>query len=199
MSRIDVLGPEAVDDPAVAALLSEAETERYGDSAYYGAMAHRPALLRAVVSLFDRFPDSPGIEPHVLELMRLKVAEVSQCAYCATVRTQEVREQVAPKEAAVLGEEVDADALDPREYHAVRLARAVAEDPHRISDADFEEFRSVFADDELVELLLFACLEVGLDRFCIALTLDTTDRSHYPSGLSYPLEEATPRERRPEE
>lgn len=46
-----------------------------------------------------------------------------------------------------------------------------------------------YDDAALVELLLFASLEIGLARFCTALTLDTTDASRYPSGLEYPLED----------
>jgi hypothetical protein len=31
--------------------------------------------------------------------------------------------------------------------------------------------------------------EVGLDRVCIALQFDTTQRSHYPTDLEYPLKD----------
>lgn len=56
-------------------------------------------------------------------------------------------------------------------------------DPHRLTDTDFADLRGAFTERELVELLLFTGLEVGLDRFCIALNLDTTDENHYPSDL----------------
>lgn len=132
------------------------------------------------------------MDADLLELMRLKVAEVHQCAYCATVRTLEVRDTAEPKEDAVFGD-IDADELTRREYLAVSLAEQFSEDPHRITDDLFEELQDVFTDAEIIELLLFASLEVGLDRFCIALELQPTDDSAYPGDVTYPMENPRPK------
>lgn len=191
-SRPDPVEPGGSDDEDVNELLQEAEEGWYGDAAFFGAMARQPALFKRVVALFEEFPQGDQIDLETLELMRLKVAERHQCAYCATVRTEDVREEVAPKEAAIFGDEIDADALTRREYLAVRLAEQLSEDPHRLRDAFFEDLREVYSPEEIIELLLFASIEVGLDRFCIALELDTTERSRYPTGLEYPLEEPEP-------
>ncbi|MFC4246867.1 carboxymuconolactone decarboxylase family protein [Natribaculum luteum] len=187
-SRIDVLEPGETDDEEANRRLEEAREGWYGDSAFFGAMAHQPGLLTQLMDTFDAFPASETIDTELLELMRLRVAEVHRCAYCATVRTQAVAEDVAPREEAVFGEELDADELSRREELAVRLADQMSEDPHRITDEFFDELRTVFSEEEIVELALFASIEVGLDRFSIALTLDTTDESPYPSGLEYPFD-----------
>lgn len=192
MARPDIVHPGESDDAEVNELLREAEEGWYGDAAFFGAMARRPALVKRIVALFEEFPQSERIDAETLELMRLKVAEVHQCAYCATVRTQDLREDVGPKEEAIFGE-VDADVLTQREYLAVRLAEQLSTDSHRITDEFFDDLGDVYSEAGIVELLLFASLEVGLDRFCIALELDTTERSPYPTGLEYPLEE--PRQR----
>jgi alkylhydroperoxidase family enzyme len=188
-SRIDVLNPGEADEERVDELLREAEKGWYGDSAFFGAMARQPELLERIVDTFQAFPLSEAVDAELLELMRLKVAECHQCAYCATVRTEEVREDVEPKEAAVFGE-VDEAALSEREVLAVRLAERLSEDPHRMTDEFFRDLLETFGEDTVVELLLFTALEVGLDRFCIALNLDTTDRSRYPTGLEYPIDES---------
>lgn len=187
-SRIGHVRPGDATDQAVNELLHEAEEGWYGDAAFFGAMAHQPTLLKRIVSLFRAFPQSEHLSPVLLELVRLKIAECHQCAYCATVRTEAVRDDVSPKEEAVFGE-IDAGPLTRREELAVRLAEAMSTDPQRITDEFFDELRTVFDDATLTELLLFASLEIGLDRFCIALTLDTTAESSYPSGLEYPLED----------
>jgi hypothetical protein len=41
------------------------------------------------------------IEPELLELMRLRGANLNACTYCATVRLQPVANSVKPKEAAL--------------------------------------------------------------------------------------------------
>jgi alkylhydroperoxidase family enzyme len=185
-SRIDPLAPDDADDEAVAALLRETAAW-YDDTAFFGAMAHRPPLLERFVALFEAFAESGRLDAELLELVRLRVAAVHECAYCGTVRTREVADAVAPREAAVLGDEVDADPLTDREALAVRLADQLSRDPQRLTDECFAGLRAEFGDETLVELLLFATLEIGLDRFCIALRLDTTDGSPYPSNLTYPL------------
>ena len=179
--------PGEADDPEVNDLLRET-ADWYGDAAFFGAMAHRPALLEGFVALFETVAERGSFDPELLELARLRVAAVHQCAYCATVRTREVAHAVAPREAAVLGEEIDPAPLAEREALAVRFADLMSRDPQRITDDFFADLRGAFTDAEIVELGLFLALEVGLDRFCIALRLDTTGDGPYPTGLSYPFD-----------
>lgn len=186
-SRIPVVQPGAAADERVNELLRESEEEWYEDAAFFGAMAHVGELFERTVALLKGFSERSELEPELLELVRLRIARTHQCAYCATVRTAEVREDVSEREQAVLGDDVDEAALTDRELLAVRLAEFVSEDPHRITDEFFEQVREEFGDGPLVELLLFVSLETGLDRFCIALQLDTTEQSPYPTGLEYPF------------
>ena len=140
------------------------------------------------MATFRLFPRSESIDPETLELMRLRVASVHGCAYCGTVRTWELKDAIEPKEDAVFGDEIDADALTRREALAVRVADYMSRDPQEMPESFFEELREVYDEDAIVELLLFSALEVGLYRFCIALRLDTTAESPYPTGLEYPLD-----------
>jgi alkylhydroperoxidase family enzyme len=137
------------------------------------------------MDLFAAFPQSEGLNTELLELMRLRVAASHRCAYCGTVRTRSVVGAVEPKERAVF--ERRYEDLEAREALAVRLAEAMSVDPQGIEEAFFDELREAFTDAELVELLTFAAVEVGFDRFCVALRLDTDGESAYPS-VSYPLE-----------
>jgi len=190
--RPEPICPDEAETPIVQDYLEEAEESWYGDTAFFGAMAHCPDLFEHIVAIFESFGAGEHIDADLLELMRLKVADVQQCAYCATVRTLDTREAVKPKEDAVFGE-VDPNGLTRREYLAVSLAEQLSEDPHRIRDEFFEELSHVFTEREIVELLLFASLEVGLDRFCIALELQPTDNSAYRDSVEYPMENPRPK------
>lgn len=187
-SRIDPLEPGESDDEEVNEILERSEEGWYKDSSYFGAVAHQPRLLKRLVETFRLFPRSDSIDSETLELMRLRVAAVHECAYCGTVRTWEVKDAVEPKEDAIFGDEIDASQLTRREELAVRLADYMSRDPQTIPDEFFDELATEYSDEAIIELLLFAGLEVGLDRFCIALRLDTTENSPYPTGLEYPLE-----------
>mgnify|MGYP006275294211 CR=1 FL=1 len=191
-ARPNALQPADVTDETAQAWLEEAEESWYGDSAFFGAMAHCPAIFKNIVNVFETFGQGEHIDGDLLELMRLKVAEVHQCAYCATVRTLDVRKSVKSKEDAIFGE-IDAEALTQQEYLAVSLAEQLSKDPHRVTDKFFEQLQEVFSEEEIIELLLFGSLEVGLDRFCIALELQPTDDSAYPNEVEYPLENPRPK------
>jgi uncharacterized peroxidase-related enzyme len=186
-SRIRPLEPGEAKDAEVNERLQETAEGWYGDSAFFGAMAHRPVLLERFMDTFEAFSEDGSFDPELLELARLRVAEVHRCAYCATVRTRAVEEAVAPKEEAVYGDTIRTDALSEREALAVQFADQLSENPQRITDEFFDELRAAFTDAEIVELALFLSLEVGLDRFTIALQLDTAEDSPYPTGLSYPF------------
>ncbi len=190
--RPDIVQPGESEDSEVNELLEEAESGWYGDSAFFGAMALAPEIFKRIVDTFEAFGQGKNIDSELLELMRLKVAECHQCAYCATVRTLEVRDEIADKEDAIFGT-IDETGLTRREYLAVHLAEYLSEDPHRLTDAFFEDLREVYTENEIAELLLFGSLEVGLDRFCIALELQTTDDSAYPDDIEYPLENPRPK------
>ncbi|WP_222914518.1 carboxymuconolactone decarboxylase family protein [Natrinema sp. SYSU A 869] len=189
-SRIEPIEPGESDDEEVNEILAESEDGWYKDSAYFGAVAHQPRLLKRLVRTFRLFPRSDSIDAETLELMRLRVAAVHGCAYCGTVRTWEVKDAVESREDAVFSEEIETSELTRREELAVRVADHMSRDPQEMPDEFFAELREEYSDEAIVELLMFAGLEVGLDRFCIALRLDTTEESPYPTGLEYPLERA---------
>lgn len=193
-SRIDPIRPGESGDSEVNTLIKEAESGWHEDSAFFGAMAHQPSLFKKLVSTLREFPQNDSITIELLELMRLRIAYLHQCTYCTTVRTKEVQEDIAQKESAIFNEDIDGSKLTRREELALRLIDDLCKDPHKITDAYFEKLQEEFNDEEIVELLLFASIEIGLDRFTIALNLNTTDKSPYPTDLEYPLAEISPKD-----
>ena len=175
-------------DPEVNKLLQDAVDGWWNDSAMFGVIARQPDLLKTIVPVFAAFFMAGRIEPYLFELMRLKTGEINQCTYCATVRAAGVREDVAPREAAVFGD-IDASQLSSREVVAVRLAEYMAGDPNYIPDAFYDELKAEFSEVEVVELV-FGCSIFNFgNKFNITMKLDSTEESKYPTGLSYPLGE----------
>ena len=175
-------------DAEVNKLLQDAVDGWWNDSAMFGVIAHQPDLLKTIVPVFAAFFMAGRIEPYLFELMRLKTGEINQCTYCATVRAAGVRDDVAPREAAVFGD-IDASQLSSREVVAVRLAEYMAGDPNYIPDAFYDELKTEFSEAEVVELV-FGCSIFNFgNKFNITMKLDATEESKYPTGLSYPLGE----------
>ncbi|MFQ5784730.1 MAG: carboxymuconolactone decarboxylase family protein [Alphaproteobacteria bacterium] len=188
-SVVEPLKPGGSADSDVNDLLQQAQEGWWNDGAMFGVIGRQPDLLKTIVPVFQAFFMAGRIPPHMLELMRLKTGEINRCTYCATVRAAGVREQVAPKEAAVFGE-IDESALSRREYLGVKLAEYMAGDPNYIPDAFYDELKAEFTEEEIVELV-FGCSVFNFgNKFNITMRLDATEESKYPKGLKYPLEAA---------
>jgi len=176
-------------DSAVNELLQQARDGWWKDAAMFGVLARQPSLLKTIVPVFESFFMAGRIPPQLFELMRLKTGEINRCAYCATVRVAGIRDQVAPRECAVLGK-IDEKGLSRREYLAVKLAEYMAGDPNSIPDVFYQELKDGFEDEEIVELV-FACSIFNFgNKFNITMRLDTTAESDYPKGMAYPFEAA---------
>ena len=174
-------------DPNVNDLLQQAKDGWWKDSAMFGVLGRQPSLLKSIVPVFESFFLAGRIPPHLFELMRLKTGEINRCGYCMTVRVAGLREQVAPKECAVMGT-IDKKSLSPREYLAVKLAEYMAGDPNCIPDSFYKELKGEFTDEEIVELV-FACAIFNFgNKFNITMRLDTTFESDYVKGMTYPFE-----------
>lgn len=185
-SVVRPLSPGESPDPEVNKLLDAAREGWWNDSAMFGVIARQPDLLKRIVPVFEAFFMAGRFPPHLFELMRLKTGEINRCAYCATVRVGGIRDQVAPKEAAIFGEP-DAKALTRREYLGVKLAEYMAGDPNYIPDSFYGELKGEFSEAEIVELT-FACSIFNFgNKFNITTRLDTTEESQYPKGMVYPL------------
>jgi len=176
-------------DPEVNELLRQATEGWWRDSAMFGVLARQPSLLKTIVPVFVSFFMAGRIPPQLFELMRLKTGEINRCAYCMTVRTEGLRDQVAPKECFVLGA-IDESSLTRREYLAVKLAEFMAGDPNSIPDRFYNDLKGEFREEEIVELV-FACAIFNFgNKFNIAMRLDTTEESGYPKNMTYPFEAA---------
>lgn len=187
-SRIEPLEPGESDDERVNEILHQFEEDWWADTAMMGVVGRVPPLLKTIIPVFESFFAGERIEPHIFEMMRLKTGEINRCAYCASVRSQGVRDEVGPKEDALFGD-IDADEFGPREYLAVDLAEQMAGDPNYITDEFFADLREEFTDDEIVELVFAASIFNWGNKFNITMTLDADEASQYPTGLEYPLED----------
>jgi alkylhydroperoxidase family enzyme len=146
-ARIQSLPAGSSGDPIVNGIL-EFSRRGFGDTQMFGLLARRPDLLKRVATVFAYFLGGEGglLEPELLELMRLRGANLNACTYCATVRLQPVTNAVKPKEQALGLQDISGmtkpqavaalkgalrtDSLPPREVAALTLVDRIIVDPH---------------------------------------------------------------------
>jgi alkylhydroperoxidase family enzyme len=190
------------DDPAVTAILDFSKAG-FADTQMFGLLARRPELLKRVASMFAYFLGGEGglIEPDLLELMRLRGANLNACTYCATVRLQPVAQAVKPKEdalgltdvsgmiksqaVAALKDKLDTNRLSPRERAAIALVDRIIVDAHSVDDEFFAELQRHFTDDEIIELVCASSLFTWAGTLNTVVRLETGADSIYGGHLDY--------------
>jgi AhpD family alkylhydroperoxidase len=129
-----------------------------------------PAGVRAMVGL-QRAVDAARLEPLLLELVKLRASQITGCAYCLDVHSQDARalgeaEQRLDLRAAWR----EASCYDGREQAAL----AWCEDLTLISkegapDAVYEKLQQTFSPDEIVALTLAIVAINGWNRLAISM------------------------------
>jgi AhpD family alkylhydroperoxidase len=128
-----------------------------------------PELIQAMREL-DNYARNSGLEPGLLELVKLRASQVNGCAYCIDVHT---------KEARALGETEqrlyelttwrEAPFYTDRERAALQWTEAVTRvaDSH-VPDQVYELARAQFSEKELVDLTAAIIAINGWNRLAIS-------------------------------
>jgi len=144
---------------------------------YYQILAYHPPSLH---SRLMHPPTSYGeglLGARMIELLRLRSAQLGGCEECAGVRYGDV---IGEDDASCMLTGADG-AFSDRERLALRFMTLMHTDHHRI-DADFyAELHTVFTTAEIIELAMFAATSVGAHRFLHTLDLLGTE----PPGIPF--------------
>ncbi|TBW55166.1 carboxymuconolactone decarboxylase family protein [Marinobacter halodurans] len=114
-----------------------------------------PEAIDAMVGL-ERYLHDCGLEYALVELVRIRASQINGCGYCLHMHTRDAREAGETEERLhVLAAWRDSPLFSDRE----RAALAWTESLTRIADtgapdADFEQARAQFTEEELVKLTL---------------------------------------------
>lgn len=96
-----------------------------------------------------------------------------------------MRDQTKGKDDAISFDKLDKSKLTRREGLAIGLARSLADNPFRVTDAQLDELRTEFSNEEIVEMI-FACAIFSWGNIVgIATRVDTDPSSQYGSGCTF--------------
>ena len=137
-------------------------------------VGHRKEVAGALGALKAALQASGTLPPRLVELVRLRIAFHNQCRSCMSVRYQSAIDDGLTEDAVCsLEQPSDADDLSPAERSAVHFADLFATDHLSIDDAVYDDLRSRFTEDELVELGVHCAYALGMGR--LTATWDVTD------------------------
>ena len=128
-----------------------------------------PDAYRAMLALED-YVRSTGIEPALLELVRLRASYLNGCAFCVDMHTKDAR-AAGESEQRLYAVPVwrETPFFTARERAALAWAEAVTRlGPEGVSDEAYEAARAQFDEGELVRLTMAIVAINGWNRLSVA-------------------------------
>lgn len=128
-----------------------------------------PNVMKALMAL-DNQVASSGLEPALIELVKIRASQINGCAFCLDMHTRDTRAKGECEQRIYL---LDAWSESPLYTTRERAALAWTEAVTRVTeghvpDAVFEQARSAFSEEELVQLTLLVTTINAWNRFAIA-------------------------------
>ncbi|MFN7938324.1 MAG: TrbM/KikA/MpfK family conjugal transfer protein [Bryobacteraceae bacterium] len=129
-----------------------------------------PSAVRAMSSLDAYVKRSSGLEPSLLELIRLRSSQINGCAYCIDMHTKDARANGETEQRLyTLSAWRDTPFFTERERAALLWTEHITlVSQEHVPDSVFELVRQHFSEEELVNLTLAAVTINGWNRFSIA-------------------------------
>jgi len=130
---------------------------------HYAAAA--PAVLKAMLNLQQAVTDT-GLEPSMVELVKLRVSQINGCAFCIDMHFREAKAAGETEARLYLLDAWSETSLyTPRERAALRWAEVLTRLANgHVSDADRTAAREVLGEAELAELTLAIVAINGWNR-----------------------------------
>lgn len=175
-TRLPQVRIDEVTDERLLEVLAAAERLSTPKPAWYLTLAHAPQMANAYADYWDLTHRGGQVEHATKELMRIAIAQLMGCDFCAEQRSAMAIEQGLDEQDAAACALADFNHSDPRTRAALRYARALVldtpSDDGRQFDEIYGELRAVFTDAEVVELGCFAAIAIGGVKLSRSLQID---------------------------
>jgi AhpD family alkylhydroperoxidase len=125
-----------------------------------------PATLQAMLTL-QQAANRTGLEPAMLELVKLRVSQINGCAFCIDMHHQQaVKAGETPARLYLLDAWTETELYTARERAALHWAEALTRlAGNRVTDEDYAAARAEFTEEELAGLTLVIVAINGWNRF----------------------------------
>lgn len=175
-SRIAALTRHEITDEQLLTVIDRAEVTSTPKPAWYLTLAHAPEMANGYAGFWDLTHRGGQVEHTTKELMRIAIAQLLGCGFCATQRSVQALEQGLSENDAARCALPDFDHPEPRVRAALRYARALVLDAPTSDGTQFDdvydELLSVFSNAEVVELGCFAAIAIGGVKLSRSLRID---------------------------
>ena len=171
MSRVEEV-PESTANPIVRTVYAISKRQYGQVPTPLKLFARRPLLLEGYGAFEWAFGRSGKLEERVKALVQIKAAAIAGCEYCLDIGSFEGSENgVTVEQLAELPRHRESEHFSDAEKAALDYAAAMTRTPVDVPAALFDEVRTHFDEDQIVELTTAIALENFRARFNWALDI----------------------------
>jgi len=173
-SRLPPVRLEEVRDGELKKVLENAARLSTPKPAWYLTLAHNPEMAKGYAAYWDLTHRGGQVDHKIKELMRIAIARLLDCDFCADQRSVLALQQGLDEEEAMACALPSFSHPDPRTHAALQFARALTLDSadDRVFDHVYAELHRVFNPAEIVELGCFAAIAIGGVRLSRSLRIE---------------------------
>ena len=141
------------------------ETRMLSSTVPVQVWAHRPQAALAWLALLDQFHSHGVLDGRLRELVRLRIASITQCQACQLARKSD---RVDAQDLEALNcQQIGSTHFSPAERAALAYAELSAADAHAVGEGHFAALAEHFSTAETVELQMFCALMLAGGRMTL--------------------------------
>jgi AhpD family alkylhydroperoxidase len=148
-----------------------------------------------ILRQLERYLKKTGLEPDLLELVKLRASQINGCAYCIDMHTKDARSR-GESEQRLYGISAwrEAPFYTGRERAALAWAEAVTRvNEDRVPDEIYDQVKQHFTEKELVDLTLAVIAINSWNRLAISFRTPVGSyKPDHPTSIKKSLKQAEP-------
>ncbi|GLY88853.1 carboxymuconolactone decarboxylase family protein [Actinoallomurus iriomotensis] len=148
------------------------ESASDGGRLFVGAVAHAPEHASRLFPYYNGLRYGTRIGPATCELLRLAIAQTTQCPVCLRGRRDEAFDAGMTEEHVAALSGTDRGGFTPAQAAVVDFALRFGADHFAIGEADFTALRAHYDEEEVMEIGMLCAQFLGFGRLVMVLGLD---------------------------
>jgi AhpD family alkylhydroperoxidase len=143
-----------------------------GGKKFIAAVAHAPEHAERLFPYYNGIRYGTLLGPKVCELLRLAIAQTTQCPICLAARREEAVADGMTEEQVARLVAPDSEVFTEAELAVVSFAYKFGADHFAIGEEDFTELRRHFTEEEVTEIGMLSAQFLGFGRLVMVLGLE---------------------------
>jgi len=165
VARLPLVPRSAFPAPLAEAVQRGVETRLLSSTVPVQVWAHRPQAAVAWLALLDQLHNHGLLDARLRELVRLRIASITQCQACQLARKTDTVDALDIE--ALNCQRPDSEHFTPAERAALTYAQLFATDAHAVDEQHFAALAAHFSTAEIVELQMFCALMLAGGRMTL--------------------------------